>query len=408
MDCIQERLIENLRRFIRIPSRSGPSGGEEGPLQEEIAALMRIAGARVRTFQPADIPAFFSHPLCHRPDRQYANRPTVIGELGPENAPALLILAHSDTVPLYEPDQWTVDPFGGEVRDGAVFGLGSSDDKWGLASMLGIIEHLKLQESSLRRKAIFASTIDEENGVGNGTLLLHLGGVRAEAALYLDGLRMEVHIGCLGGSNLYLRCADGVNEDSRTVVDMLQEACAALSRERSGLFAQPLFEANHVRDASVQIAVRLIEGKEVPAISFYTLPGEDLIAMRRQLEFTIGQSLGGRFQNYQLDYRSPWFEPAQIDRDFFLVHSLCSSFRNILDRKPVVTTISKQDSFVLTNHAGIPTVAFGCTGRTLGRGAFHRPDEYLGVSELWDGFRIALGVVNEWVKGGEIGLRDMW
>lgn len=118
------------------------------------------------------------------------------------------------------------------------------------------------------------------------------------------------------------------------------------------------------------------------------------------------QALGEKFQNYQLEYRTPWFEPAQVDRDVFLVHSLCSSFRNILGRKPVVTTISKQGSFALTNHAGIPTLAFGCTGRTSGRGAFHGPDEHLLVSELWDGFRITLGVVDEWVKGGEIGWRE--
>ena len=41
-----------------------------------------------------------------------------------------------DTVQVSRPDEWTVDPFAGERRDGAVWGLGASDDKWGLAVML--------------------------------------------------------------------------------------------------------------------------------------------------------------------------------------------------------------------------------------------------------------------------------
>ena len=39
-------------------------------------------------------------------------------------------------------DGWTVDPFGGEIRDGRVWGLGSGDAKGQIVAMLGAIEAL--------------------------------------------------------------------------------------------------------------------------------------------------------------------------------------------------------------------------------------------------------------------------
>ena len=76
---------------------------------------MRQAGARVRTFEADDMPEFRSHKICHGPNRQYKGRTTVIREVGPVDAPALLVLAHSDTVQINSPDDWTFDPFCGAV-----------------------------------------------------------------------------------------------------------------------------------------------------------------------------------------------------------------------------------------------------------------------------------------------------
>jgi len=116
----RDQYINDICRFIRIPSISDAQGGQEGPLQSLVAERMRTAGARVRTFDPTDVSGFLTHPLCYGPDRNYKNRPTVIGEIGPENAPALLVMAHSDTVPVIKPERWTFDPFLGEIRDGEI------------------------------------------------------------------------------------------------------------------------------------------------------------------------------------------------------------------------------------------------------------------------------------------------
>jgi putative selenium metabolism hydrolase len=48
--------------------------------------------------------------------------------------PRLLIDGHIDSIPLHSHERWTVDPFGGEVRDGRLYGLGVCDQKASIAA----------------------------------------------------------------------------------------------------------------------------------------------------------------------------------------------------------------------------------------------------------------------------------
>jgi acetylornithine deacetylase/succinyl-diaminopimelate desuccinylase-like protein len=399
MQPYKAALIERLRRFIRIPSRSSSSGGDEGALQEVMASEMSRLGARVSVFEASDLPAFKIHFLCHGPDRNYKGRPTVTGEIGPPDAPALLVLAHSDTVQIFQPDLWTVDPFSGELRDGSIYGLGASDDKWGLASILTMMQELQDSGINPRKRIIFASTIDEENGVGNGALLLHLRGVKAEAALYLDGINMEVNIGCLGGSNLYLEPLESLSVDRLSAdVATLTDACATFSKQRMHLFEIPFYEKNAMRDRSIQVRIDQHHSSPRIIMPFYTLPTEHEAQFRTQLEQLVDNALHGRAADYCRSYRQPWFESALVSPQTPLVNYLSASHNDVFEKPARVTTISKQDSFVLTNHSHIPTVSFGCTRRFDGKGAFHNPDERLDLDELWDGFQVAHGAVRRWLE----------
>lgn len=46
------------------------------------------------------------------------------------------MLGHYNTVPVGDRARWTVDPFGADVRDGRIHGLGSADQKGGIAALL--------------------------------------------------------------------------------------------------------------------------------------------------------------------------------------------------------------------------------------------------------------------------------
>lgn len=98
--------------------------------------------------------------------------------------PPILLLAHQDTVPV--PDdtraQWTVDPFAGVIRDGAVWGRGSIDDKASLITILEAADMLARQGKKPKRTIMFAFGFDEEIG-GQG------GAVQIAAELKRRGIR---------------------------------------------------------------------------------------------------------------------------------------------------------------------------------------------------------------------------
>lgn len=393
--------IDYLREFLRIDSRSGPQGGVEGGVQRVVAGHMRRLGAAVRTFQPREYPAFFTHPLCCGPTRDYSDRPTVIGTVGntSDAAPTLLVMAHSDTVPLFDPDLWTVDPFAATVQGDRIVGLGASDDRWGMVAILIAIESLRSHPALKRKRLLFATTVDEENGVGNGMLLLHLAGVRADAALYLDGHLMEVDAGNLGGSNLYLRPKSAIPAD---VLDrhqrLLTDAVKAMSKRRSPLFDYGLFRENVMREQSVLLFRRGDAANPFFLIPFYTLPGESREAYCAELEAMVRKTLGDELAIYATSYREPWFEPSTVPENTPILRHTAAAVAQVTGKPARVSTMSKNDGFVLINHAKIPTVAFGPTARTAGRGAYHCPDECLTVDELWAGCGVAVEAVRRWLE----------
>ena len=63
------------------------------------------------------------------------HQPNLIASLGgSQDEPARLMYhAHIDTVPPGELERWSVDPFGGEIKDGFVYGRGAGDDKGSVA-----------------------------------------------------------------------------------------------------------------------------------------------------------------------------------------------------------------------------------------------------------------------------------
>jgi carboxypeptidase PM20D1 len=73
----------------------------------------------------------------------------------------VLMLAHYDVVPA-EAEKWTVDPFGGEIKDGFVYGRGTLDMKSILIGMMEGAEALCVQGFKPREDIWFAFGGDEE------------------------------------------------------------------------------------------------------------------------------------------------------------------------------------------------------------------------------------------------------
>jgi succinyl-diaminopimelate desuccinylase len=90
----------------------------------------------------------------------------VIGEAGPH----FCFAGHSDVVPPGNLEGWTVDPFGGMIIDGAIYGRGANDMKGALAAMVAAVaRHLQGRGGKPLGRISLLITGDEEGPAINGT-----------------------------------------------------------------------------------------------------------------------------------------------------------------------------------------------------------------------------------------------
>ena len=103
-------------------------------------------------------------------------RPNVSAVLPGGTAAGLLLLGHTDVVPAG--DGWSVEPFGAQVRDGRLYGRGSTDMKGGLAACVVAMATIGRSGVRLSGPVELAAVVDEEE-TGKGILdYLAAGGLR--------------------------------------------------------------------------------------------------------------------------------------------------------------------------------------------------------------------------------------
>jgi succinyl-diaminopimelate desuccinylase len=167
-------VVEDLVALIRIDSQN------PGPLEGRCAAWVqeRLASLAIDV-RRHDTPE---------------GRPNVIATVpGAGAAPRLVLLGHMDTVPVGEP--WTVDPLGGTIAGGAVWGRGSADMKGGLAVAINVLQSLTAGPPP-PGDVILCATADEEGPDMRGIHALVQDGVIVPGdqvlALEPTGLRLRL------------------------------------------------------------------------------------------------------------------------------------------------------------------------------------------------------------------------
>ncbi len=125
-----------------------------------------------------------------------SGRPNLIARLkGTGSAPPLLLYGHVDVVPTTG-QQWTRDPFGGDIHDGFIWGRGALDMKGGVAMMVAAFLRAHAEKTALPGDVILCIVSDEERGGDVGARFL----VNEHADLFKD---VRWAIGEFGGFTLY-------------------------------------------------------------------------------------------------------------------------------------------------------------------------------------------------------------
>lgn len=174
-ESMDQASVDLLQAYVRLNTVNPP--GNEIEAARFIAGLFDEAGI---TYEMAE-----SAP----------GRANIWAKIEGGDEPGLVLLHHMDVVPA-NPEFWTVDPLGGEIRDGYLYGRGVVDDKAsGIAHLLTFME-IHRRNQPLNRDLIFMATADEEAGglFGAGWLIQNRPAV-------FEGVGLVINEGGIGASS---------------------------------------------------------------------------------------------------------------------------------------------------------------------------------------------------------------
>ncbi|PLB49850.1 acetylornithine deacetylase [Aspergillus steynii IBT 23096] len=126
------------------------------------------------------------HEGAGRFSAEHSKTPVVVGVHQPKvqatDGKSLILNAHIDIVPTGPVDLWTRDPYSGAIDGDKLYGRGGADMRAGSAANLFALDALRRLGLQPASKVVLESVVEEES-TGNGTLLTHLSGYRADAVI---------------------------------------------------------------------------------------------------------------------------------------------------------------------------------------------------------------------------------
>ena len=366
------RVVEILQSLIRLPSVN-PDGAPESPVSGEkrvaewVGNFLERAGASVVM------------------DEVLPGRPNVFGHFaGGGEKPRVLLAPHTDTVDV---EGMVVDPFGGELRDGRIYGRGASDTKGTMAAMLAALEELGAERLAGAGSAVsFVGLIGEETGQhGSRHLARHHGG---EYVFALVGEPtscgiVHTHKGCswVTLETRGVACHGSTPELGRSaileMVPVLQALTAGLAgRFRSGEFDHAVLGSPTLNIGTIHGGTRpnIVPGRCVIDLDIRETPALHRYGVLKVLEEWVeGEGLAG----VVTVHGSPGCAPLDTPADNPYVQKLAGL------GAPLIGAPWFCDAAWLAGEGGIPSVAAGPGSIAQA----HTADEFIEVAALEDGVR---------------------
>ncbi len=357
----RNNLIKLTQDLIRIDSQNPP--GRERKIALFVGSYLKKLGLKVKIYE------FKS------------GRSNVIALLKGKNRRSLIVTPHLDTVPSGE--NWSIDPFSAKVEQDKIYGLGATDCKCNLASLMIAIKSIVEEKAVLPYNLIFAATADEESGSRLGIMsLLDKRILRADEALVLDADDFEIIIAQKGLIHLKVKIqgkkAHGAYPDLG--VNAIDAAVNVISDIKK--LKLPSKKNKHLKPPTINIGT-IKGGDKVNVVAdwcefeldFRFLPGTSYnyllsrlrsILKKRSRSFTI--EITGMQKPYLISESSP------------LVNYLKRAFR-YLRINPKVKGSEGATVITFFKDKGIPAVATGFGVSSCA----HAADEYVKISSLYKG-----------------------
>ena len=414
-DCRQE-MTEALQRWVRIATVNPP--GER--YEEFIAAFddwLTGLGYETEIHRVPEERLDELAPFGHR-----SPRPNLVARLsGPSGEGMRVHLnGHYDVVPAA--NDWTQDPWGGELIDGKIFGRGSSDMKGGLVAQVFAVEALRRAGIAWGGTVTHSIVADEET-VGNmnaGTgFLVEQGVISAENTdaviitepFGLDGIGVG-HKGAIWGEFTF-KGKQSHGSTPHLGVNAVELLARFLARVETEL--QPELRRREVTDVPVTppeaiqstmsfdtisggVATNVVPDRCSVTFNRRFVTSETLEGVRAEM-LSILDEMQGEDPRIDYEYRETYAtEPTLVSDDQPLVQI---ARRAIIEmgRTPR-TTISagSHDQRFIVRNAGITNAILFGPGPT---GISHQSDEHLAVDDLVDGTKTLALMLYEMLAAGE-------
>jgi succinyl-diaminopimelate desuccinylase len=375
VDELQDELVTLLQRLIRIPTVNPPGEAYEEFVADLRAVLDGYGYATEVHHAPTEL----------APLGQGLPRPNLIGKLAGDG-PLVHLNGHYDVVPVG--NDWTRDPFGGELADGHIYGRGSADMKSGLAAQIIAVEALRA--TGIRPNIHQSAVPDEETvGVRNAGMgwLVEQGLLEGDAVIITepfgpDGVGIG-HKGAIWGEiTIFGKQAHGsAPQLGVNAVEQMARYLAHLDEHLRPQLEQRITDYGVTPDnprATLSFdtiqgghATNIVPDRCTVTFNRRLIPGENLDAARRELLDPIE----GKFSYREL-YST---EPTLVGEDEPVVMAAKRAVTKLGLEPRVVISAGSDDQRFVVHNAGITNSLVYGPGQT---GLSHVADEHISVADL--------------------------
>jgi succinyl-diaminopimelate desuccinylase len=377
----QDEAINLLQDLIRIPSPNPP--GNEREIAAYCASYLQESGFEVTQIEPA-------------PDRisNVGRRPGTAG------SPALLFNSHLDTFPTGDVANWKHPPYGAEIHDGTIWGIGAKNMKAGLAAAMFASRVIRDAGVELAGDLLISQAADE---IALGPLglkeIVERGLVKADYAIYTESdppAKVEIsHRGLVWvdvtvrglGKHTKLKgkpTPEGIPVNA--IAKMADVIPAIESMEFTG------WEPDEYIPGPPVISVNLIEGGQGSNMiadnctircDCRTLPSQTTAGVMRDVERVLD---GLRAKDPELRVEAKLANEAHasaISPEEPIVQALLRAIKEVTaEDMPVGGVSSTSDARWLVLNAGIPTAKFEFQDSESG------PNEHMAIEHYMNTIRV--------------------
>jgi acetylornithine deacetylase/succinyl-diaminopimelate desuccinylase family protein len=369
-DCVDEKhLSDFVKELVRIPSVTG----QEAEASERVAKEMERIGLTVENIGL-----------------------NIIGrwESAPE-AKTLVLCGHVDTVPVGDRKEWTCDPYGGEIRDGKLYGRGACDMKAGVGAMIAAIDALKKANTKLLGNMTLIANICEETSEKlskrKGIIeLLDRNVVKGDAVIITEPTDLVIALGHKATCEIVVEIRgksahSGLPHEGINAIEKAAKLIVALRQLR--LPQHPVLGA-------ATLSVTLINGGTVSGvvpdyckmeINRRLTKGESLDTVKREME-TLIESIHAEDKDFKAEASYPFaYEPILVTPNEPAVKSLARAYSLVVGKPPETGTLSYgTDGAFIHQKTKIPVVIFGPGNIRQA----HGPDEYVEVEQIFTAAKV--------------------